>query len=129
MSEFVLKLLKAEGLIHMAAATNEQINDAEQKLGVSFFEEYREYLYTFGVASFYGHELTGICASPRLNVIDVTLAERHIFPKIPKSWYVVEEANIDGIVIWQSDSGEVFQASPGVEPVRLGGSLVEYLEL
>ena len=37
--------------------------------------------------------------------------------------------NIDGIVIWQSSAGEVFQTQPGAEPVKLAASICEYLNL
>lgn len=33
-------------------------------------------------------------------------------PRIEASWYVIEEAHIDGIVIWQNELGHVYQTSP-----------------
>jgi hypothetical protein len=42
--------------------------------------------------------------------------------------YVVEQANIDGIVIWQSETGEVFQTMPNALPIKISDSLLEYLE-
>ena len=105
------------------------IIQAEEELNNHFASDYREYLLQIGLASFDGHELTGICNSKRLNVVDVTLAERSITPGIPQNWYVLEEANIDGIVIWQNSTGEIFQTRPGGEAVKLADSICDYLDL
>ena len=37
------------------------------------------------------------------------------------------EANIDGIVIWQSTTGEVYQTLPGHSGVKIADSLREYI--
>lgn len=105
------------------------ISSAEEALKIKFSEEYHEYLSEFGTAALNGHELTGICESSRLNVINVTLSERNINPSAPSNWYVVEQANIDGIIIWQSSTGEVWQTAPNAPPIKLCESLCEYLEL
>ncbi|MDR3313690.1 MAG: SMI1/KNR4 family protein [Oscillospiraceae bacterium] len=55
----------------MNGVTEQQIIEAEQKFGLKFFSDYREYLSEFGIVSFGGHEFTGICSSTRLNVVDV----------------------------------------------------------
>lgn len=103
------------------------IRAAEQALGLSFASEYREYLGTFGLACFDGHELTGVCKAPRLNVTDVTRAAWKNCPEA-SGWYVVEQANIDGIVIWQSPSGEIYQTMPGIPARRLCDDLTAYIE-
>lgn len=107
--------------------SEEQIIQTEQALGLRFAPDYRRYVSAFGLVSVNGHELTGICASRRLNVADVTLSVKSVTPDIPHDWYVLEEANIDGIVIWQNHTGEVFQTMPGNEPTTLCNSICEYL--
>lgn len=129
MSDIVKMLRSKPNFRAMSGASQEQIEQAEKTLTLRFAAEYREYLSEFGVASACGHELTGICASPRLNVVDVTISERVSNQKIPSNWYVVEQANIDGIIIWQSGTGEVYQTTPNAPPVFLCKSLFEYLEL
>lgn len=111
------------------AATPEQIAEAEQKLCLKFSVEYREYLSTCGTASIQGHELTGICDSNRLNVVYVTIMERAMNPDASLNWYVIEEANIDGIVIWQAEDGTVYQTIPNELPVKLCDSLCDYIDL
>lgn len=103
------------------------IQTAEQTLDLSFAPDYLNYLHTFGLACFDGHELTGICKASRLNVVDVTLEERKHFPAA-SGWYVVEQANIDGIVIWQAPNGEIYQTTPGQPTRKLCDSLTDYVQ-
>lgn len=104
-----------------------EIISSEKQLGVVFADEYFSYVKAFGVVSYYGHELTGICASPRLNVVDVTINERENNPNVPKDWYVIEQANIDGIVIWQNSKGEIYQTQPCRDSIKIANSIVEYI--
>ena len=43
------------------------------------------------------------------------------------SWYVVEETGIDGIVIWQAPTGDIFQTALGAKTRRISDSLAEYI--
>ena len=120
-------LQNAPDFIGGKGCTEDAIRMAEQALGLSFAPDYRAYLFTFGLACFDGHELTGICKTPRLNVTDVTRAERKYFPDASE-WYVVEQTNIDGIVIWQCPTGEIYQTAPGVPTRKLCHSLTAYIQ-
>lgn len=42
-------------------------------------------------------------------------------------YYVVEQANIDGIVIWQASDGKVYQTNPKLKPLQIAESLSEYI--
>ena len=126
----IVKILKSKHINYiLSGATKEQIEQAEKALDLRFTNEYRDYLITFGVISFGGHEFTGFCASSRLNVVDVTISERINNPTVPMNYYVVEQANIDGIVVWQSHIGEVYQTAPNMQPFKLCNSLCEYIDL
>ena len=129
MTSIVNKLRTLQAFCSLTGVSMEQIADAEKALTLCFADDYREYLLSFGIASSDGHEFTGICNSKRLNVVDVTLAEKSITPGIPQDWYVLEEANIDGIVIWQNSIGKIFQTQPGREAVKLADSICDYLDL
>lgn len=48
--------------MRLGADSKEQIADAENELKLKFSEDYKEYLSTFGAATFCGKELTGICS-------------------------------------------------------------------
>jgi len=106
----------------------ETINIVEQKLNVRFSIEYKEYLLAFGEASIYGHELTGICESKRLNVVDVTIEERERDENIPDDFYVIEQTHTDDIVIWQSGTGEIYKSQPNCNYIKICDSLCRYIE-
>lgn len=129
MSGFLEKLKNKNNFVSLGGVREEEILAAERTLGLVFAKDYREYLLSFGLASFEGHELTGIIRAVRLNVIDQTVLERKQNPHIPNNFYVIEVANIDGIFIWQNSSGEVFQTVFDSVPVQICKSLVEYLDL
>ena len=82
-----------------------------------------------GLACFDGHELTGLTNIPRLDVIAITKEQRSINQKISATWYVIEQANIDGIIIWQDKTGHVYQTSPSSLPIKIANSLLEYIRL
>lgn len=128
MSRITDKLKAKELFCCPNGVTEEVVKEAEQALEVSFSKEYRDYLFIFGVVSFRGHELTGITKSKRLNVVDVTKKARQYTANVPADWYVIEETNIDGIVIWQSAEGTIYQTQPGHTPVMICKSLSEYID-
>ena len=125
----IIKLMQEQPAFHArTAASPEEITAVENVLGLRFAQDYREYVATFGAASFAGHELTGICKSDRLNVVTVTMEERNNMV-VPADWYVLEQANIDGIVVWQNSAGAIYQTVPNTNPKKLCESLAEYIEL
>jgi len=128
MSDIEAKLSSLKAFRCGTGASDKQTKEAEQALSLRFAEEYAQYVIAYGYASFLGHELTGVCKFPRLNVVDVTVSQREVNPAVPSDWYVVEEANIDSIVVWQSSAGEVWQTTPGFRPTKLCDSLCEYLD-
>ena len=108
-------------------ATEEEIKKAEAIIEMPFADEYKEYLSQFGSVSCSGHELTGFSADRSLDVVKVTLDNRKKNPNITVPLYVVEETHLDGIVIWQSSSGEIFQAEYKEPPQKIYESLVDYV--
>ena len=107
--------------------SEEEIEQAEMALRVSFAKEYRKYLEEIGLACFDGHELTGLTNIARLNVIDVTKEYREQLGDNDSSWYVIEEVGMDGIVIWQSSDGIVYGTAPNSKAIKIADSLFEYI--
>ena len=107
--------------------TVEEIQQAEKALGVSFSEDYREYLEEIGLACFDGHELTGLTQTKRLDVVSITKEKREQFGSITSAWYVVEETNIFGIVIWQSSDGCIYETAPNSKAKKIASSFAEYI--
>ena len=124
---FVKKIKSFPDYIGAAGRSEEEITEAEKVLGLSFATDYRAYLKEVGLACFDGHELTGLTKTDRLNVVTVTKEQRSYWSKIAESWYVVEEAYIDGIVIWQSSDGTVYQTMPDSECKPIAKNLLEYI--
>ena len=106
-----------------------QIEQAEKLLKLNFALDFKECLCEFGAVSVDGHELTGFSADKNLDVVNVTLNERMKNPNVPNDWYVIEQANIDGIVIWQNQKGEIFQTQPYCDSIKIANSIVEYITL
>ena len=105
----------------------EEIKETEDRLNLEFSVEYKDYLKKYGVASADGHEFTGIVNSPRLNVVDVTMKTKKDHD-VAAELYVVELLQIDGIIIWQNKTGEVFMMSNNGELSKIGDNLMEYLK-
>lgn len=125
----IVKLMQMiPDLCTLQGASEEEIHNAEQELELKFAADYRKYVATFGAVSFDSHELTGVCKSKRLSVVDVTIKERSRID-VPSDWYVLEQGNIDGVVIWQDANGKVYQTSPGSKQKKVCGSLSEYIEM
>lgn len=127
MSDIATILPTLPNFVSLSGASDEAISKSESELEVTFAEDYLSYVTTYGAASVNSHELTGVCKSVRLNVVAVTEKERLKNTGIPSDWYVVEEANIDGIVIWQNADGVIFQAAPRCKPEKIAESLLEYI--
>ena len=101
-------LNEKEDAIMGNGSTQELIERAEKKLGLSFAEDYKEYLLTVGMVMCNGHELTGLGKASRTNVVDVTKEMKIIHDNIPDDWYVIENVGMDGAVMWQDSKGAVY---------------------
>lgn len=124
----ILNLIKNKSKFYsIGNISEENIKEAELILNIRFASDYRMIIKEYGAVTFSGHELTGICNSKRLNVVDVTKEERK-YNKVPEDWYVIEQANIEDIVIWQDTNGVVYQTMPNKKPIKLCNSLLEYID-
>lgn len=126
-----LDLLRIIGLnseaFHGKGVEALEIIEAEEELNLLFADDYREYLLAFGIAAVNSHELTGLTSAERTNVVAVTLKNRAYTDDYKKDFYVIEEGNIDGLVVWQNRSGEIFVNCFGDEPEKIANSLAEYI--
>ena len=128
MDAFLKVLRNKPGFVSLTGASEDSIQRAESELRLTFPNDYRVYLSTYGAVAYEGHELTGISKSPRLDVVHVTLEERQQYPNIPHNWYVLEQLQIDDVSIWQASTGEIYQMMPGEPPQKICDSLIEYME-
>ena len=103
------------------------IEKAEAELGVSFAEDYKAIAAQFGAISFRGHTLSGISPFPGNDVVALTKEHRAYTSGVPCSFYVIEEAHIDGIVIWQDFDGHIYQTQPDSKPLLIFDCLYDYI--
>lgn len=124
----VVQLIQEKAdLIMYKPVSFQLICEAEKDLQVRFANDYIAYVSAFGIAIFDGHELTGICDKKRLDVVRNTKEERELNPFVPKNWYVLENVGIDGIIIWQDETGAIYQTRPNGQKKRIAHSLAAYL--
>ena len=128
MSSVIEELKNAPDYIGGTGRTEDEIRESENLLGVKFASDYRCYLKEIGLACFDGHELTGICKSARLNVVDVTLLQRKRVAET-NFLYVIEETGVDEIVIWQDINGIIYLSSANTVPRKICSSLSEYIAM
>ena len=102
------------------------IEQAEKSLGLKFASDYKECLREFGAVSFEGHEFTGFSTDRNLDVVEVT-QRNWKKNKACANLYVIEEAHIDGIVIWQDADGVIYEAIPNSKVKKIANSLCEYI--
>lgn len=128
MSKIIEVIRTFENLMSLTPANMEDINRVEQELDLTLSDEYKEYLLEFGAIVADDVELTGIAKSKTRDIIQVTKREWSANDKINHNLYVVENVGIDGIIIWQDASGNVYESSPNHKATKIADSLVGYLE-
>lgn len=128
MNDIINVINSKDGVIHGKETNENEIKQAESELGLRFADDYRNYIKQFGCMVIGSREFTGISLQENYNVVSTTKAQRNYNKNIPENSYVIEQLNIDGIIIWQSSNGEVFQTSPNTAPMKIADSLVEYIQ-
>ena len=123
----VEKLKKQDDLITGNKTTKSVIENAELDLGVRFADEFRAILEAFGFVMLGSHRLLGITKIEANHVVFVTKEHRKSNAVIPEDYYVIEELDIDGITIWQSPDGDIFEVIPNTKPRKIANSIVDYL--
>ncbi len=120
-------LVHFSDLVSLKPVGEKEIAKAEKQLNLSFAAEYKEYTAEFGAVCVNGHELTGAVVSNRLDVVSATKHGWEHNPQVPHTMYVIENAGINSIIIWQDASGVVYQSTPNNKPKKVTSSLAEYI--
>ncbi len=129
MSELLTVLKSQEGFISANGVDAERVAEAEEKLGLKFALDYKEYLLEFGIACIDGHEFTGLIDPPGdESVIEITERAR-TKNHFGGDMYVLENLGIDFAYIWQKTNGEVYQTVGNSKPELVCGSFAEYVEM
>ena len=116
-----------EDVRFLKPADPNQTENTQEVLGVTFAEDYKEYLGKYGVISAKGLELTGIAAVDRLNVVKVTQQERKMNKIMPTDMYVIENTAVDGIVALQNAEGKIYTITMDGKLEFFSTSLADYV--
>ncbi len=128
MKKFTDIIKEYEDFTAVGGASNEQIKEAEEELGLKFSKEYKEFLKEYGAACANGHEFLGICDSKRLDIVDATLKAKKKNELISDEMYLIEDVGIDKILTWQNSDGKLFQSVGKGEPEPIKMNLAEYVD-
>ena len=127
MSEIVKMIEQIQNLYKLKKCTLNDVEDAQNKLGLKFSKEYVDYVTNFGVISFYGTEWTGLNVNGYLNVVEATMSEREIHKNFPEDCFVVENLQMEGAVIISDEKGKIYNYFND-EKNLICESLIEYLK-
>lgn len=128
MSRIIETIKKLPELITLKPVESEEVENIEIELALRLADEYKEYLEKFGAVMADNVELTGVAKSKNRNVVSVTQREWKANPLIPHTMYVVENVGIDGIIIWQDTTGNIYQSRPNCHAEKIASNLADYLE-
>lgn len=128
MSKIINAVKQLKDLKTFVPATDKDIRSIELDLHVYLSDEYKEYLKNFGAVLADNVELTGFAKSECRNVVKVTTAEWEKNPGTKeKKMYVIENVGIDGIIIWQDQSGAIYETHPDAAAEKIADSMADYL--
>lgn len=129
MPDIILTIKKLPSMKSYAPPTSDEaIKNAEEKLSLKFAEDYKVYVSFFGAVWSDIITVSGIIDDEDFGVVNLTNKLRPFYPQIPLNFYVIEDVGIDGLVIWQDETGSIYQSIPNNEPMRIYSNLSDYLE-
>lgn len=109
------------------SVSSELIVNAENKLGISIAPEYKEVLKKYGSLCVKGEEFLGIDCD-NYDLVKATNEARKNDKNFPLDMYVIENTAIDGILIVQNFTSELFSYQPNGKLQNVATCLDEYLQ-
>lgn len=127
MSSIIEKIKKIPDVSAIKGCTQEQIDEAQNELGIILPQEYVDYVRQFGCIDFGATEWTGLNIEGRLNTVYATKQEMSVNPDFPNGFFVLENLGIDAKKVVVDRNGKVYilQYSK-LEPIC--NSISEYLD-
>ena len=102
------------------------IHNAENELGLKLSKEYKDVLQKYGSLCIKGEEFLGI-DNDNYDIVKATKDARINDSNFPLEAYVIENTAIEGILIIQKDTCELFTYQPNGQLQPLSDTLEEYL--
>lgn len=109
------------------SVSSELIVNAENELGISIAPEYKEVLKKYGSLCVKGEEFLGINCD-NYDLVKATNEARKNDKNFPLDMYVIENTAIDGILIVQNFTSELFSYQPNGKLQNVATCLDEYLQ-
>lgn len=127
MSKIVDLISDIKDMKAIGGCSTEQLDDAQNKLGLQFPEEYKDYLLVFGTVRFNGVELCGLNVTGYLNVVEATEQEKSVNSVFPKGMFVIEDLGIDAKLIVSDEKGKIYLLQRDKKKL-ICASFTEYVE-
>lgn len=130
MSDFIEKI-KASNLAAGTGCTEEQLTEAQNTLGLTFPQDYVDYLRTFGIL--YGWtglgkwKRTGNDIHKEDNIVTRTLMEREVNPDFSANLFIIYDPGYESICFAADETGKVYFVEDDYCELRFD-SLAEYLD-
>ena len=102
------------------------IEKAEKELRLLFSPEYKEVIHKYGFLCIKGEEFLGI-DTENYDVVKATQKTRNASEGFPHDMYVIEKMAIDGILLLQKETGEIYTYQPNLPLRKVADSFAEYL--
>ena len=127
MKQLLEDIAKNVKIYHGKGVPITEIEKAEKALGISFSDEYKEYLKEVGSLSFFSHEFMGLGVDGYLNVVEATMSERELDNDFPSDCILLENDGIEGILILHDETGAVYSYVKG-KKIKISDSLFDFLK-
>jgi hypothetical protein len=95
----------------LSQCTKDEIDEAEQELGLVFADEYKELLLGYGSLETKHLLISSTLKNISVNVVTLTQQIRSIYDNLPKDLYVIMDSGVDGIIIFQDSKGKIYETS------------------
>lgn len=122
---FIDEIKKSDADIYKGVSA-EEIDAAEQQLGMKIPATYREILSEFGSIDIGSDEIFGLGVKGYLNVVESTLKERELAKGELDQYIVIQNLGIDGILIVVDENDNVYEYKNG-DFKNLLSSTAEYI--
>jgi len=128
MVSIVDKIKQIAGLGAIEGCSLKQLRDAQKELGITFPEEYVDYVRNFGCIDFGSTEWTGLNIEGRLNTVYATKNEQSVNESFPTGFFVLENLGIDAKLIIVNEVGKVYLLQYEKKEL-ICNSISEYLDI
>lgn len=128
MNDIVSKIRQIQDVSAIEGCTDEQIEQAQVQLHLTFPKEYVAYVKTFGCIDFGATEWTGLNIEGRLNTVTATQQEMSVNPNFPIGCFVLQNLGIDAKRIIVNENGEVYLLQYDRKKL-ICSSISEYLDI